>query len=256
MNLSTFCHRIFVATTCFALCAINSAFSADCANNYFAPGDHFNETPLSSPTKAFASLLAAAKGGDVPAQRSLAVSYEAGYLVSACSKKALYWYGKAAAAGDEIALNRINRHKKFDAMLSGAECAGNSCFDGDPDENRTAILYANAHKGEHYFAPLIINGHTVEGLIDTGASNVAMSFETARQLEINVSDGSAGRSATAAGTISTVSVVVPMVEVAGVKLHNVRVTVGITGEPLIGMSFLSRVNMTMGTGVLAMKKRQ
>lgn len=256
MNLAAFRHRFFVATTCLALCAVNSAYGADCANKYFAPGDNFNETPLSSPAKAFAALLAAAKGGNVAAQRSLAVSYETGYLVSACSSKSLYWYDKAAAAGDEIARNRINRHKKFDVMLSGAECAGNSCFDGDSDENRTAILYANAHKGEHYFAPLTINGHTVEGLIDTGASNVAMSFETARQLEINVSDGNAGRSATAAGTISTVSVVVPMIEVAGVKLQNVRVTVGITGEPLIGMSFLSRVDMTMGTGVLAMKKRQ
>lgn len=212
--------------------------------------------PLGRPSEAFASLHSAAKGGDAKAQRSLAVSYETGYLVAACSKKASYWYEKAAAAGDAFAQDWLSRHKKFSAMVAGAECSGESCFDSNSSENRTAILYANAHKGEHYFAPLTINGHTVEGLIDTGASDVAMSVETARQLEIDVSGGKTGQSATANGNIATTRIVVPLVEVAGVKLRNVRVTVGITGAPLIGMSFLSRVDMTMGTGVLAMKKRQ
>jgi len=256
MALHAFRYQLFVMAACGAMTGVSPTFGADCENSYFSESDYFNEIPLSHPSRTFATLQAAAKSGNSQAQRSLAVSFETGYLVASCSRKATYWYGKASAAGDAVAHEWLSRQKKFAAMYSGAECSGASCFDGDPDENRTAILYANAHKGEHYFAPLTINGHTVEGLIDTGASDVAMSFETARQLEINPSGGKLGQASTAAGNISTTSLIVPLVEVAGVKLRNVRVTVGITGTPLIGMSFLSRVDMTMGTGVLAMKKRQ
>ena len=255
MILSIIRYSLLIPAAYFALAGISAAFGADCENKYFSETDYQNEVPLRQPPKAFASLLSEAKAGSAQAQRSLAVSYETGYLVAPCSKKASYWCEKAAAAGDAVAKEWMGRNKTFAAMFSGAECSGASCLDADPNENRTAILYADANKGEHYFAPLTINGHTVEGLIDTGASAIAISFETARQMEINVSDGKAGHAATAAGNISTTTLTVPLVEVAGVKLRNVRVTVGITGTPLIGMSFLSRVDVSMGTGVLAMKKR-
>ena len=255
MPFSRFHGRLFAAVICCSLSGLGAAWG-DCENRYFSATDNLNAIPLSRPAKAFTDLLSAAQAGNAQAQRSLAVFYETGYLVAACSKKAAYWYEKAATAGDAGAQDWLSRNKRFSAMFAGAECSGASCFDGDSNENRTAVLYANAHKGEHYFAPLTINGHTVEGLIDTGASTVAMSLETARQLEIDVSGGKSGQSATANGNIATTSLIVPLVEVAGVKLRNVRVTVGITGAPLIGMSFLSRVDMTMGTGVLAMKKRQ
>ncbi|MCG2577399.1 retroviral-like aspartic protease family protein [Dechloromonas sp. XY25] len=255
MSFFRFHGRLFAAAVCCTLSGMGLAWG-ECENRYFAATDHLNATPLSRPAKAFADLLSAAQAGNAQAQRSLAVSYESGYLVAACSKKAGYWYEKAAAAGDAAAQDWLGRHQKFSAMFAAAECSGASCFDGDSGDNRTAVLYANANKGEHYFAPLTINGHTIEGLIDTGASAVAMSLETARQMEIDVSGGKTGQSATANGNIATTSLIVPLVEVAGVKLRNVRVTVGITGTPLIGMSFLSRVDMTMGTGVLAMKKRQ
>lgn len=248
--------RLLLTTACYFLSGIDAVFGAGCENKYFSESEYQNEAPLRQPSKAFTSIQSAAKSGNAQAQRSLAVSYETSYLVASCSTKARYWYEKAAAAGDAIAQEWITRQKRFTSISSGPECSGASCFDGDLNENRTAILYANAHKGEHYFAPLTINGHTVEALIDTGASAVAMSHETARQMEINVSDGKAGQAVTAAGNIATTTLIVPVVEVAGVKLRNVRVTVGITGTPLIGMSFLSRVDVTMGTGVLAMKKRQ
>ncbi|RIX46241.1 MAG: TIGR02281 family clan AA aspartic protease [Rhodocyclales bacterium GT-UBC] len=249
-------YRSLISATCFALAGIGAAFGADCENLYFSESDYRNEVPLKKPTRAFLSIQKAAKNGNPQAQRSLAVSYETAYLVTSCSPLARYWYEKAAAAGDVTAKEWMERDKTLTAMLSGPECSGPACFDGDANENRVAVLYANANKGEHYFAPLTINGHTVEGLIDTGASTIAMSLETAKKLGINASNGKAGMSATAAGNITTTTVTVPQVDVAGVKLRNVKVTVGITGTPLIGMSFLSRVDVSMGTGVLMMKKRQ
>lgn len=249
-------YRSLITATCFALTGIGNAVGADCENLYFSETDYRNEAPLKNPPQTLLSIQKAAKSGNAQAQRSLAVSYETAYLVASCSPKARYWYEKAAAAGDATAREWIERNNTFAAMLSGPECSGQGCFDSDTNENRVAVLYANANKGEHYFAPLTINGRTVEGLIDTGASTIAMSFETAQKLGINASKGKTGMSATAAGNISTTTITVPQVEVAGVKLRNVKVTVGITGTTLIGMSFLSRLDVAMGTGVLTMKKRQ
>ena len=254
MSLYPIRFNFFALTACAALFGIIPSWGHACETRYFSDSDYLRQTPLARPTREFSTLYSAAKSGNAQAQRSLAVAYEAGYLVSACEEKAAYWYEKAAAAGDAFAQDWMSRHKTFNALFSGPECVGDQCSDGNQTENHTAILYANNHKREHYFAPVTINGHTVEGLIDTGASNVAMSYETARKLEITTLGGKNGLSATAAGNIPTTEIVVPLIDVSGVKLRNVRVTVGISGQTLIGMSFLSRVDMTMGTGVLAMKK--
>lgn len=239
-----------------ALLAVLPAWAVGCETFYFSARDYANEIPLKQPAREFVSLMTAARNGNGQAQRSLAVSYETGYLVAPCSRKAAYWYERAAASGDVVAREWQARNKRFSTLLAGPECSADACLDSDAPENRTAILYASTHRGEHYFAPITINGQTVEGLIDTGASDVAMSIESARLFGIDFAEGKRGLSATAAGNITTTRVVVPQVEVAGVKLRNVRVTVGITGAPLIGMSFLSRVDLLMGTGVLVMKKRQ
>lgn len=120
-----------------------------------------------------------------------------------------------------------------------------------------AVLYANSSKSNHFYAPLTINGRTVRGLIDTGASNIAMSAGTAKSFGIDHSGGKAGATSTANGKVATALVTVPLIEVAGIKVRNVPVSIGISGEEvLIGMSFLSRVSVLMGTGTLTMSQRK
>lgn len=249
-------HLIFLALALIGLMCSAQVRGDDCDGKFFAESDNNDENPLTRPTKAFTALYKAARSGDATAQRSLAVAYETGYLVSRCEEKALHWYDKAASAGDDVARKWMSQHKTFAAMRSGPECAGDHCFGPGSEENRVAVLYASPNRRDHYFAPLTINGHTVEGIIDTGASTIAMSAETARQLGIDIAGGKLGRSSTASGTITTTSIVVPLVDIAGIRLRNVPVSVGITGMPLIGMSFLSRVNITMASGQLTMSKRQ
>ena len=117
------------------------------------------------------------------------------------------------------------------------------------------MLYASQQRGRHFFAPVSINGKTVEGIIDTGASMVAMSTDAARAFGINYANGTPGMASTANGKIQTYRVVVPQVDVAGIKVKNVPVTVGITGELLVGMSFLSQLDVSMTSDTLTMKKR-
>lgn len=230
-------------------------WAAACDSGYYGEADPARERPLAAPAKPLAKLLKSAAAGDPAAQRSLAISYDAGYLVAPCLDKARQWFGKAAAGGDEAAQQWLARDKVLGELQAGPECYGGSCLGGESGGRQAAVLYANAARSNHFFAPLTINGKTVEGMIDTGASLIALSAETARQLGIGYADGKQGSAQTANGKIATTMVNVPRLEVAGIVAENVAVSIGITGEPLIGLSFLNRVNMTVSAGVLTMSKR-
>ncbi len=235
----------------------NVAVGAECDGKYLAIDQHGGEHAVARPLAPLAETLRQARAGVPLEQRRLAVNYEAGYLVSRCYEKAVYWYGKAAAAGDDGAKQWLSRNKASVAQQAGPECAGEGCSGANGDENRVAVLYADTSKSNHFYAPLTINGRTVQGLIDTGASNIAMSAETAKSFGIDHSGGKAGAASTANGKVATTLVTIPLIEVAGIKARNVPVSIGISGEEvLIGMSFLSRVNVSMGAGTLTMSKRK
>ena len=237
-----------------ACTAFMPAAHADCEGRFFAPDDKDNARPLRQPHAEFVTTLRAANGGSAQASRNLAASYEAGYLVSKCEEKARYWYAKAAGAGDEIARRRVDENATLARFAAGPECAGPYC-NGNPGGGPYVAMFYAGRNG-HYFAPLSINGVTVTGLIDTGASTIAMSKETARQLRIDTLTGEQGTVQTANGHLTTTNVVVPSVTVSGITLQDVRVAIGITGEPLIGMSFLSRLQLRMGRGALSMSREQ
>ena len=229
---------------------------AECSEKYFAVDQQGREYAVTRPVAQFAETLRQAKAGVALEQRRLAESYELGYLVSRCHEKAVYWYGKAAASGDDGAQRWLGRNRAFAALRAGPECSEESCSGSNGDDNRVAVLYSNSSKNNHFYAPLTINGRTTQGLIDTGASNVAMSAEMAKSFGINYSDGKTGQASTANGKVATTLVTVPLIEVAGIEVRNVPVSIGISGEMLIGMSFLSRVSVSIGSGTLTMSKRK
>lgn len=231
------------------------AVGKDCDGRHFAASDHQNRSPLRQPAPEFLASLEKAKSGDAAEQRNIAARYESGYMVSRCREEATRWYEKAAAGGDERAQKWMARHQAFQALNSGAECAGSGCTASGAEETRVAVLHASPHRGRHYFAPVTINGRTVEGMIDTGASMVAMSPETATAFGIKYTTGTQGLASTANGKINTYRVVVPLVEIAGIKVRNVPVSVGITGELLVGMSFLSQLDVSITADTMTMRKR-
>lgn len=232
------------------------AVAGECDGRYLAIDDDGREYAVQRPARKFAEMLEKAKAGDSLERRKLAMSYDAGYLVSRCHAKAVYWYGKAAESGDEIAQRWLARNAAFEALRAGPECIAESCAGSNSAESRVAVLYANASRGNHYFAPLTINGRTFQGMIDTGASTVAMSAEMAKKYGIGSAGGKSGLSSTANGSITTTQVTVALIDVAGIKLRNVPVSIGISDGILIGMSFLSRVDISTGSGTMTLSKRQ
>ena len=253
----TFFSGIAMLAAAIGLLACAPASARDCDGRHFAADDQDNRHPLRRPPPEFAVTLEKARAGDSREQRSLAVMYEAGYLVSRCMSEAVHWYRLAAEGGDSIAKQWVERRTGFDRLLAERECAGERCNGvGSSDGNNVAVLYASTARGRHFFAPVTINGKTVEGMIDTGASMVAMSTEAAQAFGIRFSEGRQGMAMTANGRINTYRVTVPQMEVAGIRVHNVPVSVGITGPVLVGMSFLSQLDVSMTSDTLTMRKRQ
>jgi len=234
----------------FALMATGNVF-AECDNAYYAPDDANNETALSRPSQEFAATLRKAKAGIAMEQRSLAVSYETGYLVSPCQDKAGYWYRKAALGGDEVAKRWVGKHENFERLDSTPECARGSC--GSPGGGVSLASLVVSPDG-HYRASVTINGITEVGLIDSGATLLTMSDETAKRFGIDPKSGKSGTSLTAGGVISDMRLTLPEVIVSGIKLQNVGVSIGAKIPMLIGNSVLKQLKVQMGSGLMTMTK--
>lgn len=109
----------------------------------------------------------------------------------------------------------------------------------------------------HYFTNVSVNGRSIRMLVDTGATNVALSGNTARRLGIAYANGQRGRSATAGGIVNSFLVRVNEMKLAGITRYNVPVSV-IEGAhpdiPLLGMSFLGRLKIQQNNGELVISE--
>lgn len=103
-----------------------------------------------------------------------------------------------------------------------------------------------------------INGHMADFLVDTGASLVAISERTAKQMGIPYAE-SPERAAvvTAQGQVNAYLVDLDTLAIGGIQTTHVRAAV-IPGdyplEVLLGMSFLRKVKLDQQAGVLVLKQ--
>jgi aspartyl protease family protein len=115
-----------------------------------------------------------------------------------------------------------------------------------------------AGRNGHYHADAEINGRSIGVMVDSGASMVALSYEHAESLGIYVKDSDfTMRSNTANGVIAIAPVMIDRVTIGSITVRNVQAAVSARGvdlgEPLLGMSFLSRlakVEMNAGRMIL------
>jgi len=221
-------------------CCVISLACADCL-------------PDTSPDPSFERSLRLANKGNIIEQRNVAVSYEAGYLVGRCYKSAYYWYKQAAKQGDMVSAQWLARSEKLKKIINGPECYGTICTSKYTRSATTGIAHTGSNG--HFFAPLSVNGKTIQGLIDTGATIVALRAEDAAELGIDFSTGEQSTSATANGPMVNRVVTVPSLTVAGVAMDKVQVACCINSSvSLIGMSFLSRVHFSVTGNTLNIYK--
>ena len=121
----------------------------------------------------------------------------------------------------------------FQAMMPGrgglVESAG---------EDGNAMIVLEQDRSGHYRAQGEINGQAVSFLVDTGATDVAVSEQAARALGLEF--GPRTMVMTAAGPAAAWKTRIERVRVGSLERKNVRATItpGLGSQALLGMSFL------------------
>jgi len=103
-----------------------------------------------------------------------------------------------------------------------------------------------------------INAKVTEFVVDTGATYVTISSAYAKRLQIDYSKAKKLMMNTANGKATAYIVTVKSVRIGGIEIKNVKTAVmhGLSSKKvLLGMSFLSQVEMTQKNGVMVLKKR-
>ncbi len=126
-----------------------------------------------------------------------------------------------------------------------------------PGTGPTVNVYRNS--GGMFTTVGTINGFSVQFLVDTGASSVAMNTAQAKRLGIDYRlYGRRVGVSTASGTASGYEVRLDSVKVGDIELHNVEAIVLEGGSPeiaLLGMSFLGRLSIQNDGHVMQLEKK-
>jgi aspartyl protease family protein len=103
-----------------------------------------------------------------------------------------------------------------------------------------------------------INGRQLEFLVDTGANLVVLSSVQANRIGLEYRNGIRGMASTASGTAPMYVIEAREVSLGGIQLDSIEAGV-IEGNfpeiPLLGMSFLERVDMNRSGNMMVLKKR-
>lgn len=112
-----------------------------------------------------------------------------------------------------------------------------------------------ANSNHQYSTTLTINGITVPGHIDTGATFVTVSLGTASQLHISSDGTQFNQLQTANGVISAANKKIAVLKVGNFELYNIEICIVADSPTLIGMSALSQLKFSNENGNLVLSKR-
>ncbi len=95
----------------------------------------------------------------------------------------------------------------------------------------------------HFYIDILVNGKTIEFVVDTGASSIVLTKRDAASIGINLDTlDFSGRARTANGIVSTASVQLQSMDLGRFKDRNLRASVngGELDTSLLGMDYLKR----------------
>ena len=124
-----------------------------------------------------------------------------------------------------------------------------------------ASVSLEADRQGQYFVAAQINGVPTRAVVDTGAGDVVINMVEAKRMGIDYAHGIRVRMNSANGVGSGWRVTLASVQVGNIVLHNVQGSV-VEGGPeklrftLIGMTFLSQVDMQRTGSTMVLSKRQ
>lgn len=124
-------------------------------------------------------------------------------------------------------------------------------------EGAAATLSLNPDSRGHYRTEGSINGAYVNFVVDTGATLVSMGAADAKRAGIDFRSGQATTAVTSAGNVRAWKVRIDSIKVGSITLHGVDGVVMENDLPMIllGMSFLSRMEIKQDGETLILRKR-
>jgi len=129
-------------------------------------------------------------------------------------------------------------------------------FAGVPTDLRQSVALTADARG-HFSASGSVNGYPTRFLVDTGATAVALSAAEARRMGVDYQAGQETVVQTAAGAMPAWRVKLNIVKVGGITLNQVDGLVVEAGlaMPLLGMSFLNRMEMRREGSTMTLTQR-
>jgi len=122
-------------------------------------------------------------------------------------------------------------------------------------ENGTREVHLERNRQGHYVANGSINGIAVTFLLDTGATDVAISADVAQRAGLEA--GSSQRAFTANGPVQTFSTTINELVLGNILLEDIRasITPSMNGDIiLLGMSALQHVEFSQSGNVLTLRQ--
>jgi aspartyl protease family protein len=150
---------------------------------------------------------------------------------------------------------------KFETRVSGSSAQLRGTIAGSeglpPSGHKTVVLTANDYG--HFHADAEINGRKVDFMLDTGATFVALSYETAQSLGLAPQNMRfSGRSTTANGVARVASITIDAIRIEGIVVKEVAAVVAEPGrmtQNLLGMSFIKQLSgFQLNGAALTMKE--
>jgi aspartyl protease family protein len=132
---------------------------------------------------------------------------------------------------------------------------------GQPYVSRSSggaqVVRLSADANGHYMANGSVNGTAIRFLVDTGATMVALPAQLASRAGIKYAGAPKGTVQTAGGPTTAYKVKLDTVVIGDVTLNNVDAVVIDHGlnVPLLGMTFLSRMDIQHDGELMVLKKR-
>ena len=162
---------------------------------------------------------------------------------------------KLISADSSAAVIEFQGKRRSLALGSGMRIASAGAASGT---GGGASVTLTADTQGHYVTLGQINGGTVQFLVDTGATTIALPSAEARRLGINYLGGPRGYTQTANGRAAAYRVTLDTVKIGDITLHAVEAVV-LEGDglkmALLGMSFLNRTEMRRDGQALTLIRR-
>ena len=154
----------------------------------------------------------------------------------------------------EAAVIEVNGQRQTVRVGEAPVSVGNAQTSGGGNGKRVVLT---ADSQGHFMPPGQINGRSVQFMVDTGASLVALSAADAKRINLNYEGGTKVNVSTANGNVVGYRVQLDTVRVGDAQVYGVPAIVMPQSMPfvLLGNSYLARFQMTRTNDQMVLEKR-